>query len=61
MVRRIIGVTERAGVANDANQLWLLPVSCQDGETAAHGMSSFIIPSLRQVEVFRVKRCTNKQ
>lgn len=60
MVRRIIGVTGSAGVANDANQLCLLPVSRQDGETAARGISSFIIPSLRQVEVFRVKRCANK-
>lgn len=60
VVGGIIGVTERAGVANDANQRLLLPVSCQDGETAAR-ISSFIIPSPRQVEVFRVKRCANKQ
>lgn len=33
----------------------------RNGETAAHGISSFIIPSPRQVEVFRVKRRANKQ
>lgn len=44
MVGRIIGVTERAAVANDANQLWLLLVSCQDGETAAHGYLHLLFP-----------------
>lgn len=33
MVRGIIGVTDSAGVVNDANQLWFATVSCHEGET----------------------------